>query len=53
MATLSVTDDSLQVLTYEVDTTPLEVYVTTGALSGTVYIELETEKGNTFSGTIE
>ena len=53
MATLSITDDSLQVLTYEVDTTPLEVYVTTGALSGIVYIELESEKGNTFSGTIE
>ena len=53
MATLSVTDESMKVLTYEIDTTPLDICVTTGALIGNVYIELETEKGNIFTGTIE
>lgn len=53
MAMLSVTDDSLQFLTFEIDTTPLDVYITIGAHTGTINIELETENGNIFSGTIE
>lgn len=51
-ATLSVTDETLLTATYDIDTTPLEVSVAVGSLIGTICIELETENGNTYYGTM-
>lgn len=52
-ATISVTDQTLLSSIYEIDTAPLEVSVTVGDLCGNINIEMETEKGNSYSGTIE
>lgn len=53
MATVTVKDENLFSLTYEIDTAPLEVYIPVGELTGDINVELETEKGNFYSGTIE
>ncbi|MDE6548637.1 MAG: hypothetical protein K2L22_06540 [Muribaculaceae bacterium] len=52
-ATLSLTDDSLVTVTYEIDTRPLDISVSVGSLYGPTSIEVSTEKGNSYTGTIE
>ena len=52
-ATLSVTDETLLTSTYEIDTAPLVVTVPVGELNGTISIELETQRGNSYSGYFE
>lgn len=53
MAVLTVTDDNLQGLVYDIDTSLLDVYVPVGNLAGSINIELETENGNVYEGEIK
>ncbi len=53
MATLSVTDENALNASYQFDTSPLETTITVGPLQGTIYIEMETERGNVYQGEIE
>lgn len=53
MATLTVADECLNEYTFSVDTSILDIYVPVDDLTGTIYIKLETEKGNIFEGSIE
>lgn len=52
-ATVHVTDETLITTIFEIDTTPLEATIIVGCLEGACTIEMETEKNNTYSGTIE
>lgn len=51
-AILMVSDETSQCLTYTIDTSTLYVSVPVGTLSGSISIELDTELGNHFTGTI-
>lgn len=53
MAVLTVTDENLQGLVYNIDTSLLDVYVPVGNLAGAINIELETEHGNVYEGEIK
>ena len=53
ISTLTVTDETPQCFTYSIDTSSLYVPVPVGSLSGSINIELDTERGNHFSGIIE
>ncbi|MBD5287016.1 MAG: hypothetical protein HDS27_05755 [Bacteroides sp.] len=53
IAILSVTDETMTTNLYFIDTSPLEVTVQVGKLSGKVYIEMETELSNIYQGRIE
>lgn len=52
ISTLTVTDETPQCVTYTIDTSSLYVSVPVGPLSGSISIELDTERGNYFVGTI-
>ena len=53
ISTLTVTDESPQCLTYNIDTSTLNASVSVGPLYGSIIIQLDTERGNHFSGIIE
>ena len=53
ISTLTVTDESPQCLTYTIDTSTLNASVSVGLLYGSIIIQLDTERGNHFSGVIE
>ena len=53
ISNLTVTDETPQCLTYTIDTSTLEVSVPVGSLSGSITIELDTERGNLFTGIME
>lgn len=53
MGVLTVTDENLQGLVYNIDTSLLDVYVPVGNLAGAINIELETENGNVYEGEIK
>ena len=53
ISTLTVTDKTPQCVTYTIDTTPLSVSVPVGSLSGSITIELDTERGTHFMGIME
>lgn len=53
ISTLTVTDETPQCLTYTIDTSILNVSVPVGSLSGSISIELDTERGNHFTGIFE
>lgn len=53
MSTLTVTDETPQCITYTIDTSELYVSVPVGVLSGYINIELDTERGNHFTGIFE
>ena len=53
ISTLTVSDETLQCMTYIIDTSTLEVSVPVGILSGSISIELDTERGNHFTGVME
>lgn len=53
ISTLNVTDETPQCLTYTIDTSSLCVSVPVGPLSGSITIELNTERGNNFTGIIQ
>lgn len=52
-ATLTLTDETPQCVTYTFDTSNLEVSVPVGTLYGTITIELDTERGNHFKGIMK
>ena len=52
-ATLIVSDETQQYLTYTIDTSTLHVSVPVGPMSGSINIDLETELDNHFSGVFE
>lgn len=51
-ATLTVTDEYGQYITYSVDTSTLNVSVSVGDLKGFITVQLDTERGNHFHGII-
>ena len=53
ISTLTVTDETPQCITYTIDTSALYVSVPIGSLSGSITIELYTERGNHFTGIME
>lgn len=53
ISTLTVTDETPQCVTYTIDTSTLQVSVPVGTLLGSITIELDTERGNHFTGILE
>lgn len=53
ISTLTVTDETPQCATYTIDTSTLFVSVPVGPLSGSITIELDTERGTHFMGIME
>lgn len=53
MSTITVTDETLQCVTYTIDTSELYVSIPVGPLYGSISVTLDTELGNHFEGTIE
>ena len=53
ISTLTVTDETPQCITYTIDTSTLYVSVPVGPLSGSITIELDTERGTHFMGIME
>ena len=53
LSTVTVTDETPQCVTYTIDTSALQVSVPVGTLSGSITIELDTERGNHFTGIME
>ena len=53
ISTLTVTDETPQCVSYTIDTSTLYVSVPVGTLYGTINIELDTERGNHFTGVME
>ena len=52
-STLTVIDETPQCFTYTIDTSPLYVSIPVGSLSGSITIELYTERGTNFTGIME
>lgn len=52
-ATVTVTDETPQCVIYTIDTSTLDVSLPVGVLSGSITIELDTERGNHFTGIME